>query len=208
MWISPKTIKDWWKVNNKVTAVILAAGQSRRMGQPKMLLPWDGTTVLGKVIETFIAAGVGDLVVVTGGAREQVEAVVGESARVVFNAEYSSLEMLSSIQRGLGMIKPEAQAALICLGDQPQVEVGSVQAVLQEYESAGASLIVPSYQMKRGHPWLVGRELWNEILEMKPPETPREFLNRHAKEIKYINVDTSDILADLDTPEDYLKSRP
>jgi len=172
-----------------------------------MLLPWGGTTVLGKVIEIIKAAGIQDIVVVTGGAREQVEAIVGESARVAFNAEYSSSEMLSSIQRGLGAVKPEAQAALICLGDQPQVEVRSVQVILQEYESTGASLIVPSYQMKRGHPWLVGRKLWHEIFEMKSPESPREFLNRHAKEIKYINVDTPSVLADLDTPEDYLKSR-
>ena len=173
-----------------------------------MLLPWGGTTVLGKVIETLKAAGLQDFIVVTGGAREQVEAIVGESARVVFNAEYLNSEMLSSIQCGLGAVKPQAQAALICLGDQPQVQVGSVQLILQEYESTGASLILPSYQMKRGHPWLVARELWNEILEMKSPESPREFLNRHAKEIKYINVDTPSILADLDTPEDYLKSRP
>lgn len=173
-----------------------------------MLLPWGETTVLDKVIETLQAAGMEDLLVVTGGAREQVDAIARGSARVVFNAEFQNSEMLSSIQRGLGAVKPEAQAALICLGDQPQVEVGSVQVILQEYESTGASLIIPSYQMKRGHPWLVARGFWNEILEMKPPETPREFLNRHAKEIKYINVDTPSVLADLDTPEDYLKSRP
>jgi len=178
------------------------------MGQPKMSLPWGGTTVLGKVIETLKDAGLQDLIVVTGGAREQVEAIARASAQVVFNVEYSNSEMLSSIQRGLGMIKPEAQAALICLGDQPQVQVGSVRVILQEYESTGASLIVPSYQMKRGHPWLVARELWNEILEMRSPESPREFLNHHAKEIKYINVNTPSILADLDTPDDYLKSRP
>jgi len=195
-------------VNNKVTAIILAAGQSRRMGQPKMSLPWGGTTVLGKVIETLKAAGIQDLVVVTGGDREQVEAIAHGSAQVIFNAKYSNSEMLGSIQCGLNAIKPEAQAALICLGDQPQVQVGSVQVILQEYESTGASLLVPSYQMKRGHPWLVARDLWNEILEMRLPESPREFLNRHAKEIKYINVDTPSILADLDTPDDYLKSRP
>jgi molybdenum cofactor cytidylyltransferase len=208
MWISPKTIKDWWKVNSKVTAIVLAAGQSRRMGQPKMLLPWGGTTVLGKVIETLKAAGMEDLLVVTGGAREQVEAIVRGSAQVVFNAEYANSEMLGSIQCGLGAVKPEAQAALICLGDQPQIQVRSVQVILQEHENTGASLIVPSYQMKRGHPWLAAREWWDKILEMKPPESPREFLNHHAKEIKYIDVDTPSILTDLDTPEDYLKSHP
>jgi molybdenum cofactor cytidylyltransferase len=60
--------------------------------------------------------------------------------------------------------------------------------------------------MRRGHPWLVARPLWNEILELKPPESPRNFLNRHAAEIQYVEVNTSSILDDLDTPEDYQKA--
>jgi CTP:molybdopterin cytidylyltransferase MocA len=62
--------------------------------------------------------------------------------------------------------------------------------------------------MRRGHPWLVARPLWEEILAMSPTESPREFLNRHAGEIEYVNVDNPSILADLDTLDDYLKSRP
>ena len=195
-------------MNKPITAIILAAGESRRMGQPKMLLPWGDTTVLGKVIATIRNAGVENLMVVTGGASKKVEEIVGESAKVIFNAEYARGEMLSSIQCGLGQIKPEAQAALICLGDQPQIQEGSVQVILQEFEKTNALLVVPSYQMRRGHPWLVARNLWNEILEMQSPESPRDFLNRHSEDIHYVNMDTSSILADLDTPEDYLQSRP
>ena len=205
-------------MNKKVTAIVLAAGQSRRMGQPKMLLPWGETTVLGNVLVTLKSANIEDIVVVTGGARKQVEAITDGSARTVFNADYMQSEMLSSIQCGIRAIIPPppsktekeaiGQAALICLGDQPQVQVRSVQVILQEYESTSAPLIVPSYQMRRGHPWLVSAELWTEILEMKSPESTRDFLNRHAQEIKYINVDTPSILADLDTPDEYLKSRP
>ena len=66
-----------------ITALILAAGQSKRMGKPKMLLPWGETTVLGQVIATFKAAGADDVLVVTGGVREQVEALVGDSARTI-----------------------------------------------------------------------------------------------------------------------------
>jgi len=67
---------------------------------------------------------------------------------------------------------------------------------------------VPSFQMRRGHPWLVARPLWPEILALKPPESTRDFLAGHAHEIHYVNVDTPSILADLDTPEDYEKSHP
>jgi molybdenum cofactor cytidylyltransferase len=191
-----------------ITALILAAGSSKRMGQPKLPLPWGETTVLGQVIATFKAAGVEDILVITGGAREQVERLVGSSARIMFNPGYAEGEMLSSVQAGLAGAQPETEAVLIGLGDQPQVQAGSVRLVVEEYARSRASLIVPSFQMRRGHPWLVARPYWDEILHMDPPESPREFLTRHANDIRYVEVNDSGILKDLDTPDDYLKSRP
>lgn len=191
-----------------ITAIILAAGESKRMGQPKMLMPWGKSTVLQTVISTFQTAGVDDILVVTGGSRREVEALIGKSVQTVFNEKYGQGEMLSSVQVGLAAKKMEARAALIGLGDQPQIQERSVQRILQEYNRTNAPLIVPSYQMHRGHPWLVAREFWDQILKMCPPESPRDFLNRHAHDIHYIELDTPSILQDLDTPEDYLKSQP
>jgi molybdenum cofactor cytidylyltransferase len=191
-----------------ITALILAAGQSKRMGQPKMLLPWGEMTVLEKVIATFRAADVDDILVVTGGDRERVEALVRDSARTIFNPNYAVGEMLSSVQAGLAGLKPEAEAALIGLGDQPQVGEISVRAVVDQYRKNAGALVVPSYQMRRGHPWLVTRPYWDEILSMGPPASLRDFLNRHADEIHYVELDSSSVLKDLDTPEDYLKSKP
>jgi molybdenum cofactor cytidylyltransferase len=191
-----------------ITALILAAGQSKRMGQPKMLLPWGETTVLEKVIATFKAAGIGDILVITGGDRERVEALVEGAARTIFNPSYAEGEMLSSVQAGLAGLGPEAQAALIGLGDQPQVQERSVRAVVEQYRKSGVPLVVPSFRMRRGHPWLVARLFWEEILGMRPPASPRDFLNRHAGDIRYVEIDNSSILQDLDTPEDYLKSKP
>ncbi len=208
-----------------ITALILAAGQAKRMGQPKMLLPWGETTVLGQVIETIKAAGVDDILVVTGGGREQVERIVASyGLRVTRNENFEDGEMLSSLQIGLRVLpgtarqgkcrgfavndSSSAEAALIVLGDQPQVEERSVRAVASRFIETRARLVVPSYRMRRGHPWLAARPLWEEILQMNLQQTPRDFLNRHASEIEYVNVDTPSILSDLDTLEDYLKSRP
>lgn len=191
-----------------ITAIILAAGQSKRMGQPKMLLPWGKSTVLQTVIAAFHAAGVEDVLVVTGALREQVEALVGRSAQTIFNANYAVGEMLSSVQVGLQQKQREARAVLIGLGDQPQIQPRTIQGILQSYQRAGASLIVPSYMNHRGHPWLVGSEHWGELLRLEPPATMRTFLHAHAGRIQYFNVDNDSILADLDTPEDYLKSKP
>jgi len=192
-----------------ISAIILAAGQSRRMGQPKMLLPWGKLTVIEHVITTFLNAGIKDIVVVTGGTRDLVEKVIDQyPVRAIYNAGYTTGEMLSSLQHGLRALPNQMQATLIGLGDQPQVQESSVRLICDVYRESKSGLIVPSFQMRRGHPWLVARELWNELLEMRSPESPRDFLNRHTAEIHYVTLDTPSILADLDTPEDYQKSRP
>jgi molybdenum cofactor cytidylyltransferase len=192
-----------------ISAIILAAGQSKRMGQPKMLLPWGKSTVIEHVISTFLNAGIEDVIVVTGGARELVEGIISQyPVRKTHNAGYEAGEMLSSIQCALRTMPYQAQAALIGLGDQPQVEEKNVRLIHEEFRASQSRLIVPSFTMRRGHPWLIGRPLWNEILDLKPPESPRDFLTRHADEIHYVSVDAPSILADLDTQEDYERSRP
>ena len=116
--------------------------------------------------------------------------------------------MLTSLQIGLRAQKPSAEAALVCLGDQPQIEEGSVRSVCEAFAKSKSNLVVPSYQMRRGHPWLVARTLWDEILSTPPENSMRDFLNAHAREIEYVNLNTPTILQDLDTPEDYLKYKP
>jgi molybdenum cofactor cytidylyltransferase len=204
-----------------ISAIILAAGQSRRMGQPKMLLPWGKVSVLERVISVFATAGIEDILVVTGAVHEHIERSVakyGEQypVRIVHNQNYLRGEMLSSLQCGLRTLLPpplhhagrETAAALVGLGDQPQVEERSVRLICEAFTQTKSLLVVPSFQMRRGHPWLVARPFWEDLFEMHPPESPRDFLNRHADDIHYVNVDTSSILADLDTPDDYRASHP
>lgn len=192
-----------------ITAIVLAAGESRRMGRPKMLLKWGQTTVLGHVISTLQQAGVDDVIVIVGGARTQVEEIVHQSgACSVFNPEYARGEMLSSLQRGIEAQSPQAQGTLIALGDQPQIQEGTVRLICEAFEKNKSRLIVPSFQMRRGHPWLVERSLWSQLLEMSAERSPRDFLNQNAQEIEYVQVETPSILADMDTMEDYYKARP
>ena len=202
--------------------VILAAGMSRRMGRPKMLLPWEGTTVLGQVATVLVNASTDsgtdgwrktderikkvDAVVVTGGARELVEAEAARLAeslpvRTVFNAQFEVGEMMSSIRVGLAELGPEVEWALIGLGDQPQVSRESARRIVSARDMPSARLIIPSFNLRRGHPWLVKRELW---LELCAAQTARDFLNAHANEIFYVECDES-VLKDLDTPEDYAR---
>lgn len=197
---------------NNTAAILLAAGLSSRMGQPKMLLPWGGTTVLGQVVSIFAAAGVEEIVVVTGGAREQVEKLVAELARdfpvrAVSNPQFARGEMLSSIQVGLASLDTHKLAALIGLGDQPQVREETVRNICAAFDQSGSLLVIPSFQKRRGHPWLAARPLWPEILALSITATPRQFLNTHAGLVEYVSADQT-ILQDLDTPEDYTRQRP
>jgi molybdenum cofactor cytidylyltransferase len=204
-----------------ISAIILAAGASRRMGRPKMLLPWGNVSVLEHVISVFARAGIEDILVVTGAVREQIEEAVVKygkryPVRSIHNKDYSHGEMMSSLQCGLHALVPRTisrvevvtTAALVGLGDQPQVQAGSVRLVWEAFIQTESPLVVPSFQMRRGHPWLVARPLWAELLEMHPPQSPRDFLNAHASEIHYVNMDSPSILNDLDTPEDYRASHP
>jgi molybdenum cofactor cytidylyltransferase len=195
-----------------LSAVILAAGLSRRMGTPKMLLPWGATTVLGQVVATYAQAGVGEIVVVTGGARQQVEAEVARLAvhiplRAVFNPQHAEGDMLSSLQCGLATLGGQVGSVLIGLGDQPQLSPAALQMILAAQLDNGAQLIVPSFEMRRGHPWLVRRRLWEHILTMQAPQTMRDFLNMHVAQINYVQTDHT-ILKDLDTPDQYQRERP
>ena len=187
---------------SEISAIILAAGKSTRMGRQKMLMPWGDTSVLGKVIHTLQDAGMEDIMLVTNS--DIMPSVSHLPIRVMLNDDG---DMLSSMKVGLRTQKPSAQATLVCLGDQPQMEEGSVRSVCEAFAKSRSNLVVPSYQMRRGHPWLVARPLWEEILGLEAASL-REFLNAHTNEIEYVNVETPTILQDIDTPEDYLKYKP
>lgn len=196
-------------VNRKtVAAVVLAAGLSQRMGSPKMVLAWNDTTIIAQVAHTLLEGGVERITVVTGFAREQVEAALaGFPLDFVHNGYFANGEMLISLQTGLRALAADVAAALIVLGDQPQMKSSTVRQVLESYAKDGSKLLVPSYQMRRGHPWLVERELWGEILALRQPQTLRDFMQAHEAAIRYLDVDTPTILQDVDTPEDYNKHR-
>lgn len=193
-----------------IGAVVLAAGQSRRMGTPKLVLPWGNTTVIGNVTGVLQSAGLGQIVVVTGAHHALIDSALQSSALTrVHNPQYEQSEMLASLQIGLRALLGAITACLVILGDQPQIDPDVVAQVLERADDRQDALIVPSYHKRRGHPWLVGRALWDAIFALRDPEqTLRDFLHAHASQIEYITVETPAVLMDLDTPEEYRSQRP
>jgi molybdenum cofactor cytidylyltransferase len=192
-----------------ISAIVLAAGRSARMGRMKLLLPWGNSTVIGRVIATLLEAGLFDIHVVTGGYRTELEDAL-QQFDVIFctNPDYQNSEMLSSVKIGLLNLGNESEAAMIVLGDQPQIEAEVVRAIMNRYHMIRNKIIVPSYKMHRGHPWLIDRSFWSELNKLSIDLTLRDYLNTNQNNISYINVYTSSVILDLDTPSDYQKYKP
>ena len=194
-------------MSHRISAIILAAGKSQRMGQPKMVLPWEETTVLGQVIKVFSEAGIRNLFIVTGGDREKVEHEISRlnnnfPIKPVYNADHEKSGMLSSILAGLNAIPKDVEAVLIGLGDQPQVEIATVDKILGFFYQKRRGIIIPSYNHRRGHPILLDSAMVQELKTFNPEYTLRDFLDSHQGEISYIPASIS-VLHDLDTPQDY-----
>lgn len=189
-----------------ISAIVLAAGLSRRMGRPKLPLPWENTTVIGQVVSTLVDCGLDEIIVVTGGVHDQIESVLYEfPVKFVLNRRYRSTEMLYSLQLGILTLDQETGAALVTLGDQPQIEKVVVKDIIGLYRQFQPEIVVPSFNKRRGHPWLLDYRLYKDIMKLKKEETLRDFLDRHQNQIYYLPVKTPSVLEDIDTFEDYLR---
>lgn len=190
-----------------LTALVLAAGLSSRMGEPKQVLRWKSKPMVRHVVET-LATSVDEVVVVTGYAHERVvEALESTSARCVPNPAFAHSGMLRSLQVGLAEIK-NSEAILVALGDQPQLQVEVIQRVVARWRQAQALIVAPSYQRRRGHPLLIAQPLFAELLALPPESSLRQFLQIQAAHINYVEVETDSILRDIDTPADYQREQP
>jgi molybdenum cofactor cytidylyltransferase len=192
-----------------ITAVVLAAGLSTRMGQPKMMLKWGNKTVIQQVVDTLFESGILDITVVTGEwYREISELINAEGVKVIVNPLFANGEMTSSIQAGISNLSELSTHAMVVLGDQPFIKSSTIRNLIAASQISNKQIVMPSINDRRGHPWLIGRSLWPEIMSIKPPLTMRDFINAHHNEIDYVKVDDENIIKDMDTPEDYHHLKP
>jgi len=190
--------------NSSIAAIVVAGGLSTRMGALKQLLPYGEHTVIEQIVSVLLQCSLDEIVVVTGHKRQAIEAKLAAwPVHSVFNANYQKGEMLSSIQSGLVALDSKLHAAMIVLGDQPQLEAAVVQQLIGAYRAGAGSLIIPSFQMRRGHPIVIGRAYWPEILTLNTDQNLRHIITPHADQIHHVVVETNSVLRDMDTPEQY-----
>jgi len=194
------------EVHGRVAAIVLAAGRSTRMGTPKQILPWGDTTLIGEVVRRLEQCALAEMLVVTGAAREAVEAsLTNTSARCVFNPDYESSEMARSLQVGLQAMAPNISAVLVVLADQPQMESAVIGAVTQRWRETLAPMVAPAHHGQRGHPMLFDHASWPTLFQLPAHANPREALSAHP--IELVNVATDSIFLDLDTPAEYAHAK-
>jgi molybdenum cofactor cytidylyltransferase len=197
------------EVHKRVTAVVLAAGQAKRMGRTKQLLPWGKTTVLGQVLRNLRETAVHYTLVVTGHEAEEVAKIAAEEeAETVFNPDYEAGEMLSSLQTAVRHLSNHIQAVLVVLADQPQVEPAVINQILAAYWQQKSDLIAPSFAGQRGNPVLIGRAYFEELLSLPADAAPRHLLQKHGDALHLVPVASDAILRDLDLIDDYERWRP
>ncbi len=189
----------------KTWAVILAAGESTRMKKQKLLLPFGHTTMIGKVVDECARSAVGGTVVVTGSGHERIEqALLDHDPVKVYNESYKK-GMFTSVKKGIGALPQQAGSALVMLGDQPMITSEVIDKIVGCEKASARGILVPVFKGRRGHPVLIGRDYFGEILSMHDEENLKTFMERHRKETCEVEVEEEDILKDIDIREEYEK---
>ena len=189
----------------EIAAILLAAGESRRMGKLKALLPWQGQTLVAHQLSALAEAGVDRIVVVVGHRHEELVAEVDGKARAewVLNPDYLQGKT-TSIKAGLRALEKALPESLLLLNvDQPR-SAATVAEILARHRAAGPLITIPAHGGKGGHPIVFDGALIDELSRIEE-ETQgiREVVRRYGQDTQRIELDTPEVLWDLNTPEQY-----
>jgi len=186
-----------------INAIVLAAGQSERMGKLKPLLKFNDTTFLGQIISVLKLPDVDRITVVLGAEAETIKNSVDFSGtNIVINKDYQKGQ-LSSLIAGIEQTPQETEAILVCLVDNPFITKEVVNKIISKFKETNNPIIVPVFEKNRGHPTLFARSLFNELLNAPEEKGARYVLYSNEGKILELEVSERGILIGIDTPDDY-----
>jgi molybdenum cofactor cytidylyltransferase len=188
---------------NDVTALLLAAGRSRRMGAFKPLLPFGDKTVIEHCIAQLHNAGIDNIIVVAGHRAEDLQQHLKDSkVSFALNPDPDS-EMSASIKCGVEHLGPDTKAVLIALVDHPAVTSEIIKLIVDEWRRTKARLIQPAHGPRGGHPVLVDLSYRDELMSLDPERGLRSLFGRHHDELLRLPVESPFVAHDMDTWDDY-----
>ena len=179
-----------------ISGIILAAGESRRMGSPKALLDYQGRTFIENICTSFLTAGADELIVVLGTHEHEAP------LRTVVNPQYR-LGQLSSLQVGIQTLSPESEAAVVNLVDHPLIRPETIQALMASFATDPLPIIIASYQGRRGHPVLFAKGVYGELLAAPLDRGAKVVVRKDPERVRELALDDPGIRADIDTPQEY-----
>jgi len=186
-----------------ISAILLGAGQSKRMGVDKLSLPWGRGTILGHCFNMLLGSDVQELVVVLGIQNEGLKNLFqGRTVKVVVNP-YSNKGMSTSIRRGIEALRPKSDGILIALGDQPFLKTRTINVLIHAFEQGRGRIVVPSFRGRRGHPAIFDRKYKRELLNLEGDVGGRSVMERHPKDVRVVPVKSIGVVTDVDTWQDY-----
>jgi molybdenum cofactor cytidylyltransferase len=186
-----------------LSAIILAAGESKRMGKPKQLMPLGKSTLLEQAIDNLLNSSVDETIVVLGHKAEEItDKIVNKPVKVVINPDYQQ-GMSTSIVAGLIMVDPRSQAVMLALGDQPLVTSLTINQLIEAFNKNRKGIAVPTYRGRRGHPIIFDIKYKAELFKLKGDIGGREIIQNHPKDVFMVAVDSESVISDIDTQEDY-----
>ena len=189
----------------KIRSIILAAGESKRMGFPKMLLKFNGKTMIEKVLDNVAESDSDSILVVLGAGREDlIDLVLKYGVKYCYNENYRD-GMLSSVQCGFKNLPSDTAATLVFQGDQPFITPAVINLVIKAYKTSGMGIIIPVYERKRGHPLLLDMKFSDQIFGLDPAQGLRSITYLNSSDVLEVETDEPGILRDFDTFDDYKK---
>ena len=186
-----------------ISAVILAAGKSTRLGLSKQLLKINGRTMIEHVIKNVCKSNVGETIVVLGFMADKIiDKTRSYNVKIALNKDYKS-GMSTSLRAGLKAVNKDADAVIFVLADQPLVKAPVLNKLISEYERKKPLIVVPTYKGKRGNPTLIDRALFKEIERISGDVGARSLIKKHRNKVEEIETNSPGVLVDIDTAEEF-----
>jgi xanthine/CO dehydrogenase XdhC/CoxF family maturation factor/CTP:molybdopterin cytidylyltransferase MocA len=188
-----------------ISCVILAAGKSSRMGQPKLLLRYGETTMIDTVIREALQSEANHIVIVLGSEKDNISKHIRDYPLIITENSEFHLGMLSSVQCGFRALPENTDAVLILLGDQPMIPASVINDVINAYRQTEKGIIIAAHNGKRGHPILFDIKYKQEVEQLDSDRSLHDLTRKYPDDIYETEVDTPVILRDIDTIDDYNK---